>query len=84
VSREMMIVLIVAIMAVAAILKERYKARRRGHGLPDARAGADSGESRRLQEEVKALKDRIAVLERITVEKENSLAREIEELRERP
>ena len=35
----------------------------------------------RLRDEVKALKERLAVLERITVEKENSLEREIEALR---
>jgi hypothetical protein len=37
----------------------------------------------RLREEVKELKERIKVLERITVEKENSLAKEIESLRDR-
>lgn len=41
----------------------------------------DTGETRMLRDEVKALKERIQVLERITVEKENSLAREIEDLR---
>ena len=37
----------------------------------------------RLKDEVRQLKERIQVLERITVEKENSLAREIDELRDR-
>ncbi len=40
-------------------------------------------EIRRLRDEVKSLKDRQAVIERITVEKENSLEREIERLRDR-
>ncbi|MBV8687224.1 MAG: hypothetical protein JOZ90_01380 [Alphaproteobacteria bacterium] len=40
-------------------------------------------ENDRLREEVVMLRDRIAVLERITVEKENSLEREIEKLRDR-
>ena len=44
---------------------------------------ADSQETARLREEVKALKDRLQVIERITVEKENSLAKEIESLRDR-
>jgi len=44
---------------------------------------ADSDETQRLREEVKALKERLQVLERITVEKENSLAKEIESLRDR-
>ena len=42
-----------------------------------------SREAARLREEVKELKERIKVLERITVDKENSLARQIEELRDR-
>jgi hypothetical protein len=44
---------------------------------------ADSDETLRLRQEVKELKERLKVLERITVEKENSLSREIEELRDR-
>ncbi len=44
----------------------------------------DDEERRRLREEVKNLRERLAVIERITVEKENSLAREIEQLREEP
>jgi cell division protein FtsB len=43
----------------------------------------DSAETLRLREEVKELKERLKVLERITVEKENSLAKEIESLRDR-
>jgi hypothetical protein len=43
----------------------------------------DSRETQRLQEEVRTLKDRIQVLERITVDKENSLAKEIDQLRDR-
>jgi hypothetical protein len=43
----------------------------------------DSSETLRLREEVQELKERIKVLERITVDKENSLAKEIESLRDR-
>jgi cell division protein FtsB len=43
----------------------------------------DTQETQRLREEVKALKDRLQVLERITVDKENSLAKEIEGLRDK-
>ena len=46
-------------------------------------APVDSPETLRLRDEVKELKERIKVLERITVEKENSLAKEIESLRDR-
>ena len=43
----------------------------------------DSAETRRLREEVRALKDRIQTLERITVDKESSLSRQIDDLRDR-
>ena len=43
----------------------------------------DSAESVRLREEVRMLKERIQTLERITVDKESSLAREIDDLRNR-
>jgi len=43
----------------------------------------DSQETMRLRDEVQQLKERIKVLERITVEKENSIAKEIESLRDR-
>jgi hypothetical protein len=46
-------------------------------------AQQEDGETLRLREEVKELKERLKVLERITVEKENSLAKEIESLRDR-
>ena len=83
-SRELMVVLIVAIVMIATVLKARYRNRTPGHGLPDARAMGDTGEAARLRDEVRQLKERLAVLERITIEKENSLAREIESLRDRP
>ena len=53
---------------------------RQMRGFRDAE---DSQETLRLREEVKELKERLKVLERITVEKENSLAKEIESLRDR-
>ncbi len=50
--------------------------------IPMASPG-EQAETMRLREEVKDLKERLKVLERITVEKENSLAKEIESLRDR-
>ena len=43
----------------------------------------DDADSVRLREEVKMLKERVQTLERIAVDKENSLAREIDSLRDR-
>ena len=57
---------------------------RRAASRPGASSPArDDAETQRLREEVKVLKERLQVLERITVEKENSLEREIEQLRDR-
>ena len=44
---------------------------------------ADDAENARLRDEVKELKERLKVLERIAVDKENSLSREIDDLRDR-
>jgi uncharacterized protein YlxW (UPF0749 family) len=73
-----MVVLIVAIVMIAGIFKSR-----RGRGANESEQ-AGSLEAQQLREEVQRLKERVQTLERITVEKENSLAREIEDLRTRP
>ncbi|HEV2078436.1 MAG TPA: hypothetical protein VGR19_00855 [Allosphingosinicella sp.] len=79
---QMMVVLIVAMVMIASIVKARYGHRHRPTEGADG-LRADTRENQRLREEVTALKERLAVLERITVEKENSLEREIEQLRDR-
>ena len=53
---------------------------RRGQALMEPQ---DNGETARLKEEMLVLKQRIQTLERIAVDKENSLARDIEDLRDR-
>jgi uncharacterized protein YlxW (UPF0749 family) len=76
-----MVIMIVLIVMIASVFRARY-----GGGRSSKRqgqAGHDDAETQRLREEVKQLKDRLAVIERITVEKENSLEREIEKLRDR-
>ena len=75
---QIMVVLIVAIVMVASIIRAKY-AGRSSQGLPPE----ERGEALRLREEVKELKERLKVLERITVEKENTLSRQIDELRDR-
>ena len=72
-----MVVLIVLIVMVGGVLKAKYSHGRRE--LPPR----DDAENARLREELKMLRDRLAVLERITIEKESSLEREIEQLRDR-
>lgn len=74
-----MVVLIVFITAVASVLRARFGVRKDKDGNEYFR---DDRETQALRHEVKQLKERLAVLERITVEKENSLEREIERLRD--
>ena len=76
---EMIAVIVVAVM-IASVLRAKYGHARRGEAQIYPREHA---ENMRLREEVKELKQRIQVLERITVEKENTLSKQIEELRDR-
>lgn len=73
-------VLIVAAVMFMLVMKARYRylEGQRSIDSPEERA-----ETARLKEEVKQLKDRLHVLERIAVEKEDTLTRQIEELRDR-
>jgi uncharacterized protein YlxW (UPF0749 family) len=80
-----MVVMIVLITAVASVLRSMFgggRRRRRDLAAIEAAAPRDAAETQRLRDEVKQLKERLAVIERITVEKENSLEREIERLRD--
>ena len=77
-SGMIFVLMIVTISILGGILKARYGHRDRS----DERMARDDGETQRLKEEVRALKERLQVLERITIEKESSLNREIEQLRD--
>ncbi len=73
-----MVVLIVAIVMIAGVLRSRH-----AHRRPDVEDDpADRVETIRLRDEVSQLKERIHVLERIATDKENTLSRQIEELRD--
>ena len=61
-----MVVAIVAITAIASVIRARY--------------GVDT---ERLRAEVKALKERVAVLERLATDGSTALEREFEKLRDR-
>jgi uncharacterized protein YlxW (UPF0749 family) len=69
---------LVFIVGVFSFLKTRAGIRHRWEHPAE-----DTKETLRLREEVKQLQERLKVLERITVEKENSLAKEIDALRDR-
>ncbi|AGH48363.1 MULTISPECIES: hypothetical protein [Sphingomonas] len=77
-----MVVAIVLIVSIAGIMRAKYGIRRDRHGneLPIRDPDAD-----RLRDELKALKERVAVLERIATENNRgvTLDREIEALRHR-
>lgn len=98
-SSHVMIILIVAMVIGARIYRDRCMARgqdawgpfggrRRNNNRFDtprqSLGGVDDAENQQLREEVRALKDRIAVLERIATDSSTHLDREIEALRDRP
>ena len=73
-------IVIVSIIMVASIIRSILRGSRHPVVIGDGQAKV---ENQRLRDEVQELKERIKVLERITVDKENSLAKEIESLRDR-
>ncbi len=83
-SSHIMVIAIVTIVMIASIFKARYKAR---HGIIEDEDGnerlAIDPDATRLREEVKGLKERIAVLERLATDDNGARAldREIEKLR---
>ncbi|QIK95936.1 hypothetical protein G7076_05145 [Sphingomonas sp. HDW15A] len=77
---EMVAVIVIAVM-IASVMRAKY-GHRRGR-LDGSDSTQETAETMRLRDEVKQLKERIHVLERIAVEKEDTLTRQIEELRDR-
>jgi hypothetical protein len=77
-SGQITAIIIVSIIMIASIIRAGARGHYRAHRIE----GPDT-ETLRLRDEVKALQERIKVLERITVDKENSLSNEIESLRDR-
>ena len=75
---EMVAIIVVTVM-IASVLRAKYSHRRR-----DVESDpVEKVETLRLKDEVKQLKERIHVLERIATDKESTLSRQIEELRDR-
>lgn len=83
-----MVVAIVAIVMVASVLKARYGIHKDKDGI-ERYHGADpaaAAEAARLRDEVRSLKERVQVLERVITDNETSslrLDREIEQLRDK-
>ena len=69
-------------MGDPAAFEKPWMSRRDGQRQGFVDNGQSEGDTVRLRDEVKQLKDRINVLERIAVDKENSLARQIDDLRD--
>ena len=84
-SGQLTAIIIVAIVMVASIVRAgvRSGSRHQLSGDGNQAQAQILAENQRLREEVTGLKDRLHVLERIAVDKENSLANEIESLRDR-
>jgi hypothetical protein len=76
-------VMIVAIIMFASIVRAKYGYGRHSRRDSGSISPQEQAENRRLRDEVQELKERLKVLERIAVDKENSLAKEIESLRDR-
>lgn len=74
-----MVILIVLIVTVGKIVMSR----RSGRHHEEKIAPEERLESLRLKDEVKQLKERIHVLERIATDKDTALSREIDSLRDR-
>ena len=83
-----MVVLIVLMVSITSIVRARYGIVRTGRGKEEmfVGRGEDNADADRLRGEVRELKDRIAVLERIVTDGDRNrglaLEREIEALRD--
>ena len=76
-----MVVAIVAIGAIASVLRARYGVVRTGKGERLVGNNQHRLEAEQLREEVRGLKERVAVLERLATEDNSALEREFEKLR---
>lgn len=78
-----MVVAIVAITAIASVLRARYGVVKRGKDEYFVGRQGPDPETEKLRGELKALKDRVAVLERLATDSSTALEREFDKLRER-
>ena len=82
-----MVVAIVFLVTIGSVLRAKYGMRKDKHGneFVDRNDAAIAAENKRLTDEVRTLKDRVAVLERVVTDNEGSLRldHEIERLRDK-
>ncbi|NYT39533.1 hypothetical protein HZY97_02095 [Sphingomonas sp. R-74633] len=84
-----MVVAIVLIVTIASVIKARYGIHKDQNGNEVYRGGpadtASAAENARLKDEIRALKERVQVLERVVTDTDGSvrLDREIESLRDK-
>lgn len=77
-----MVVAIVAITAIASVIRAKYGVVRRHRGEElVGRAPQPDPEAERLREEVRKLKERVAVLERLATDSSSALDREFDKLK---
>lgn len=78
---------VILIGSIAGVLKARYGVRKDmwGNETPPGRDAGALAENMRLRDEVRSLKERVQVLERVVTDTEGSarLDREIEQLRDK-
>lgn len=77
------VILIILITTIGGVMRTFAKSKGQAAGKVEGRAADPKleAENKELRKEIGDLRERLHVLERITVDKENSLAREIEDLR---
>ena len=76
----LVVLLIVLIGATTSLLQAKIAAGKARHRAQPAISGEGT---HRVEEEVRALKDRVAVLERIATDREHLLEQQFEQLRDR-
>jgi uncharacterized protein involved in exopolysaccharide biosynthesis len=80
-----MVVAIILIVTIGRVFTARYRHEQNG-GADETVSPASAAENQRLREELKSMKERLAVLERLATDSNDSgarLDREIERLRDR-
>lgn len=79
-----MVIAIVAIVTVGSIIRAKHGIRRDRRGNEySLRDETTQAENRQLREELRGMKERLAVLERLATDNNSALDREIEKLRDR-